>query len=57
MTKEKVEQQNVYSGYEIETRKFIYYMCRKGCKFYTNQGCSKKRVVKECARKGLKNKE
>ena len=56
MTKEKVEQQNLYSGYESETRKFVIYMCRK-CKFYTEEGCSKKRVVKECARKGLKNKE
>lgn len=57
MTKEKEAQQNLFAGYEIETRKFITFMCRKGCKFYTSQGCSKKRVVKECARKGLKNKE
>ena len=57
MTKDKEDQQNIYSGYEAETKSFIIHMCRKGCKFYTSQGCSKKRVVKECARKGLKNKE
>ena len=46
----------VFGAYDIETKRFIYYMCKKGCKFYNN-GCKKNRIVRECVRKGLKNKE
>lgn len=35
---------------------YIQKMCKKGCKFY-EEGCTKKRNIMECARKGLKNKE
>lgn len=54
MTKEK----NNFKIYDNETRQFIWQMCRKGCSFYDlEKGCTKSRVVRECARKGLKNKE
>lgn len=38
-----------------ETKGYIFYMCRT-CKFYKNR-CTKNRVVRTCAIKGLKNKE
>lgn len=41
---------------DLETKKFIIYMCRK-CKFYQNDSCTKKRAIRECAKKGLKNKD
>lgn len=41
---------------DMETKKYIIFMCRK-CKFYENDSCSKKRIIRECARKGLKDKE
>ncbi len=41
---------------ELETKKYIIFMCRK-CKFYKNGSCSKKRIIRECARNNLKNKE
>ena len=41
---------------DMETKKFIRFMCSK-CKFYENESCSKKRIIRECARKGLKDKE
>ena len=38
--------------------KSIVTMCQKGCKFYSKEtGCTKKRNVRNCAKKGLKNKE
>jgi hypothetical protein len=40
---------------DIVNRNYIYVMCRT-CKFYDN-GCTKKRMVRKCAEKGLKNKE
>lgn len=40
---------------DLETKKFIIFMCKK-CKFYKNNSCSKKRTVRECALSGLKNK-
>lgn len=39
-----------------ETKSFTSLMCSK-CKFYINNMCSKKRIIRECAKKGLKNKE
>lgn len=45
-------------NYDKETKKYIWFMCKKGCKFYSkDMGCSKKRNVRNCARKGLKNRE
>ena len=41
---------------DMETKKFIIFMCSK-CKFYENESCSKKRIIRECARKVLKDKE
>lgn len=38
-----------------ENRKFIKYMC-KDCKFH-NERCSKNRLARVCAQKGLKNKD
>lgn len=40
---------------DMETKKFIIHMC-KTCKFYDGQ-CLKHRIIRECARKGLKDKE
>lgn len=60
MTKEEKERKNraiENSYYDAEVRKFIMFMCKKGCKFYTKEGCSKKRIIRECSKKGLKNKE
>lgn len=43
---------------DAETSKYIFYMCRKNCKFYSKErGCEKSRAVRECARRGLKNKD
>lgn len=53
MTEDKLK---VLSGFDAETRKYIMYMCSKGCKYYKDK-CTKERIVRECARKGLKNKE
>ncbi len=37
---------------------FMYrmYMCRR-CVFYINNECSKNRIIRICARQGLKNRE
>ena len=44
--------------YDIETRKYIRFACKKGCKFYNDEtGCLKKRIIRVCAKEGLKNKE
>lgn len=53
MTEDKFK---VLSGFDAETRKYVMYMCSKGCKYYKDK-CTKERIVRECARKGLKNKE
>lgn len=42
--------------YDNETKKYIMFMCSKGCKFY-DEKCTKNRVVRVCAKQGLKNKE
>ena len=42
--------------YDNETKYYVKLMCKRGCKFYDN-GCTKNRVVRVCARKGLKNKD
>jgi hypothetical protein len=44
-----------YALQDGETKRWIHFMCKK-CKFYDN-GCIKGRVIRECAEKGLKNKD
>lgn len=39
----------------LEQKNFVYGMCRT-CKFY-DKGCTKKRIIRICALKGLKNKD
>ena len=56
MNKEKEARQKELNIFDYETQKYIMYMCKKGCKFYKN-GCTKRRLIKECAKKGLKNRE
>ena len=56
MNKEKESRQKELDKFDFETKKYILYMCKKGCKFYKDR-CTKNRLIKECARKGLKNKE
>lgn len=40
---------------DLANQKYIKHMCSK-CKFYEDR-CMKKRLVLDCARKGLKDKE
>ncbi|MFG6319594.1 MAG: hypothetical protein K1W33_07075 [Clostridia bacterium] len=56
MTQDEKNRNNVNTNYEAETKKYVFFMCKKGCRFYNN-GCTKNRTVRECAKKGLKNKE
>ena len=43
-----------HTGYDNESKSYITFMCKKGCKFYKNR-CTKNRLIRECAKKGLKN--
>ena len=56
MNKEKEVRQKELSKFDYETYKYIYYMCKKGCKFYMDR-CTKNRNIRDCAKKGLKNQE
>lgn len=56
MNKEKESRQKELGRFDNETYKYIFYMCKKGCKFYKDR-CTKNRLIKECAKKGLKNQE
>ena len=59
MTKEEGERKRrriANTKYDIETRRYITFMCKKGCKFYDNE-CTKHRVIRICAEKGLKNRD
>lgn len=44
-----------YACYDAQTKHFIVFMCRK-CKFYDGR-CTKNRVIRICAEKGLKNRD
>ena len=55
MNKEKEARQKELTRYDNESRKYIIFMCRT-CKFYDNK-CLKNRVIRDCAKKGLKNQE
>ena len=55
MNKEKESRQKELTRYDNESRKYIIFMCRT-CKFYDRE-CLKNRVIRDCAVKGLKNKE
>lgn len=49
---------NELNRIDAETSRYIFYMCRRDCKFFNKEtGCQKHRVVRECARRGLKNKD
>lgn len=50
MTNEENNRNESYGTYDTETKKYIWFMCKKGCKFYKN-GCTKERAVRECAKK------
>lgn len=52
--RDKLKRNQVNTCYDNETRIYINFMCKKGCKFYDGR-CTKNRVVRECAKKGLKN--
>ena len=45
-----------YACYDTQNKYIINFMCKKGCKFYDN-GCTKNRVIRICAEKGLKNRD
>lgn len=52
------KEENSIKKYDLETQKYIMFMCKKNCKFYdTQKGCIKKRIIRKCAKEGLKNKE
>lgn len=54
--RDKKKRQQVNGCYDNETSIYINLMCKKGCKFY-NGKCTKNRVVRVCAKKGLKNRD
>lgn len=47
---------NCIAVIDTTARRYIENMCKKGCKFYEG-GCKKNRYMKDCARKGLKNRD
>lgn len=53
ISKERSRIEKEYEDKEINI--YILFMCKK-CKFYDKE-CTKKRIIRECAVKGLKNKE
>ena len=53
--KQKEQREKINFITDRETKMMILRMC-KTCKFY-DENCTKKRTVRECAVKGLKNKE
>lgn len=55
MDKKNEQKLKEYAFYDSTTRKFIMFMCKK-CKFYDN-GCTKGRIIRECVKKGLKDKD
>lgn len=51
-----MEEENIeFKNLDKETKGYIINMCRT-CKFYNNK-CTKNRIVRKCAVKGLKNKD
>ena len=56
MNKEKETRQKELEKFDYEIKKYIMYMCKKGCKFYMDR-CTKNRNIRDCAKKGQKNKE
>ena len=55
MNRKKENTMNAF--YSNEDKKFINSMCKNNCKFYIDDKCSKKRLVRNCAKYGLKNRE
>ena len=56
MNTKQEQKSKEYACYDAQTRYYIAFMCKKDCKFYDN-GCTKNRVIRICAEKGLKNKD
>lgn len=56
MNKEKEARQKELNIFDYETQKYIMYMYKKGCRFYDNR-CTKERLMRDCAKNGLKNRE
>lgn len=56
MNKETESRQKEISKLDNEYYKYVHYMCKKGCRFYQDR-CTKGRIVRDCAKKGFKNKE
>ena len=52
--KDKIKEEK-YNDMNSEFYKYKKYMC-ENCEFYYD-GCTKKRIAKVCAKKGLKNKD
>ncbi len=56
MTKSE-EVSKIGNDYEdSDFKKYTIFMCKK-CKFYKNNSCSKRRIIRNCAKQGLKDKE
>ena len=56
--RDKKKRQEVNNSYDHTTKIYINLMCKKDCKFYDEkEGCIKKRIVRVCNKKGLKNKD
>lgn len=51
-----MEENIEFKNLDRETKEYIISMCRK-CKFYNNRKCTKNRIIRKCAIKGLKNKD
>ena len=56
--RDKQKRKQVNGAYDYTTQIYINLMCKKGCKFYDEKkGCLKKRIVRVCNKKGLKNRD
>ena len=58
MDEKQLQKSKEYGCYDAQNKNYILFMCKKGCKFYDEfQGCTKKRIIRQCAIKGLKNRD
>lgn len=55
MNTKQEQKSKEYGNYDAQTKRYIAFMCKK-CKFY-DERCTKNRIVRVCAEKGLKNKD
>ncbi len=56
VSNEKLAMELTRHEIDKETIKIKIFMCKK-CKFFENDNCLKNRNIKECNRKGWKNRE